>query len=130
MTTLSFDLEQAYSGDEIIVGVGLLATSGESVIDMKLDTGASISTMHHSYLALLGVDDVETGVSSVLFIANGDSRPAWIHPVAINFFGVGLTIDVAFCPSWEMENLLGMRGFMDQVVFAVDHARHRLFLSL
>ena len=66
MTTLSFDLEQAYSGDEIIVGVGLLATSGESVIDMKLDTGASISTMHHSYLALLGVDDVETGVSSVL----------------------------------------------------------------
>ena len=110
MTTLSFDLEQSYGDEGIFIAVGLLADASGSVVEMKLDTGAAISTMHHSYLELLGIDDIASGASATLFLANGDGRPAWIHPVRINFFGVPLTIDVAFCPEWSMENLLGMRG--------------------
>lgn len=37
--------------------------------------------------------------------------------------GRELTIDAAFCPAWpEMKNLLGMRGFFDQIRFSLDHA--------
>lgn len=130
MTTLTFDLEHTYGDDGIYIGVGLLVGAGGAIVEMKLDTGAAISTMHHSYLGVLGIDDVATGSAATLFLANGEGRPAWIHPVAINFFGVSMTIDVAFCPSWSMENLLGMRGFMDQVKFAVDHAKRRLYMNL
>lgn len=61
-------------------------------------------------------------------VANKDSQPAWIHPVEIEFFGRPLTIEAAFCPAWDMKNLLGMRGFFDQVVIAFDHAEQRLYV--
>jgi len=97
---------------------------------MLLDTGASFSTLHHDLLSSLGITDVESGQLATIFVANGQFERCWIHPVEIELLGRRMAIQAAFCPAWEMRNLLGMRGFMDQVTFAVDHAQRRLYLNL
>lgn len=130
MTTLDFDLEYAYNGDEIVIDVRVMSGERESHAEMILDTGTNFSTLHHSVLRELGILDVTTGTKASISVAGGQTAVCWLHLIVMEIFGTRLTVDVAFCPEWEMKNLLGMRGFMDQVVFAVDHARHRLFLSL
>jgi predicted aspartyl protease len=129
LTSLDFDVEYAYNDDEIVIGVLMPSSRGGTRADLVLDTGTNFSTLHHSLLRSLGIFDVTTGRQATISLAGGQSATCWLHPIVMEIFGTRLTVDVAFCSEWEMKNLLGMRGFMDQVVFAVDHARHRLYLN-
>jgi hypothetical protein len=71
---------------------------------------------------------VREGELVELEAANRDSAPAWVHPVEIDVLGRRLTIQAAICPDWDTKNLLGMRGFLDQMVVAFDHAQRRLYV--
>ena len=128
MIGIDFDEEYAYAGDKI-VAVVRLTRAPIFPLEMVLDTGSTVSTMNHLLLEPLGIRDVETGRPGSLAVANGETAVCWVHPVDIQAFGRAYSIDVAFCPEWNLRNLLGMRGFMDQLVFAVDHAEHRLYLK-
>jgi hypothetical protein len=69
------------------------------------------------------------GAPATLTVANADTAAGWVHDIEIDLLGRRLVIPVVFCPDWNMRNLLGMRGFMDQLTFAVDHRAHRLYLK-
>ncbi len=129
MTNIEFDLEYAYSGDEIVVAVSLPSAPDAPPFEMLLDTGSSFSTLHHDLLPLLGIDDLGAGTAATIVVAGGQLERCWIHAVEIELLGRRMTIQAAFCPAWDMMNLLGMHGFMDQLTFAVDHRAHRLYLK-
>jgi len=42
-----------------------------------------------------------------------------------------MTIPVSFCPSWPTgtPNLLGMEGFFDQLLIALEHREKKIYLS-
>ena len=130
MTSIEFDLEYAYSGDEITFVVSFPTALTDTRVEMLLDTGASFSTLHHDLLPALGIENVESGTPGTIFVANGGIERCWIHAVEIELLGRRMAIQVAFCPAWDMRNLLGMRGVMNQVTFAVDHAKRRLYINL
>lgn len=123
MTSASASHSFTYSGHKVLLPVALLDSPGEAVIQMVLDTGASVTTLSSTVLPMLGITDVRSGQHVVMSIANDDVQDAWIHPVRIEFMGREMIIDVAFCPAWpHMKNLLGMRGFFDQMRVTLDHA--------
>jgi predicted aspartyl protease len=127
MKVLRFANEHPYTGHKALVSVRLIGAPVPMRLNMVIDSGAEVTVMHRELLAVLGIDDVTTGIAIQLMVANKESQPAWIHRVEIECFGRRMTIDAAFCPAWDMKNLLGMRGFFDQVVIAFDHAEQRLY---
>ncbi|MDP9236741.1 MAG: hypothetical protein M3P30_04985 [Chloroflexota bacterium] len=128
MTTLEFTNELVYSGRKARVAVRLSTASPPIRIDMVLDSGAEVSVINRDFAAPLGISDVTTGEAIELIVANQDSRPAWIHQIPIEVMGRSMMIEAAFCPDWDMANLLGLRGFFDQLVVAFDHANRRLYV--
>lgn len=128
MSSIDFEREHTYSEDKIVLPVRI-ARAPLFELRMVLDTGATVSTMGMSMLSVLGITSVETGRFGSITTANGEEAPCWIHRVDIELLDRPLTIDVAFTPTWRVRNLLGMRGFMDQLVFAVDHHARRLYLK-
>ena len=94
---------------------------------MVLDSGAEISLLNRQFIEPLNLS-VTNGQPIELMVANGDVAPAWIHAVEIDFLGRRLTIQAAICADWDTPNLLGMRGFFDQMVVAFDHAGRKLYV--
>ena len=128
MRAIQFADEHSYTGHKALVAVRLTDARVPIRVDMVVDSGAEVTVLHRDFLAVLGIMNVATGEPIELMVANKDAAPAWIHPVSIEFLGRPMTIEAAFCPSWDMTNLLGMRGFFDQVVIGFDHAEQRLYV--
>ena len=126
MKSFQFENEHAYHDDKALVSVRLLGTRIPTWVQMTIDTGAEISVLNRSLASQLRLK-VEEGRSVGLKVANGDIAAAYVHEVAIDFVGRRLTIPVLICPEWDTENLLGMRGFLDQMVIAFDHAQKRIY---
>ncbi len=63
-------------------------------------------------------------------VQTADNREsiAYIHDLNIEFFGCPMTVPVGFVPDWpeDIDNLLGMKGFFDKLLFGLDH-RMRYF---
>jgi hypothetical protein len=66
--------------------------------------------------------DVEIGK------VNREVERAYIHEFEIDFLGRRMTTPAAICPEWDTQNLLGIRGFFDQMVVAFDHAERRVYV--
>ncbi len=128
MKTIRFASEQRYAGNKALVAVRLTGARVPIRVDMVVDSGAEVTVLNRDFIPVLGISSVTSGEPIELMVANKDARPAWIHPVAIEFFGRPMTVDAAFCPDWDMKNLLGMRGFFDQLVIAFDHRHQRLYV--
>jgi predicted aspartyl protease len=127
VTALEFQREFVYFGDELIIPMTLVRAPHQPSVRMVLDTGADVSLLNRQFVGPLGID-LESGTSIRLELANGDKATAWIHPVEVELLGRTMIIEVAICESWNTANLLGMRGFLDQIVLALDHRRHRLYV--
>ena len=125
MTTLTLNSEHHYKGDKVVVRVRLLQPRITTRVDMTLDTGAEVSVLNRDLVGPLGLT-IEDGDSITVMVANGEVAQAWIHPIDIEFLGRRLTIPVAICPEWDTQNLLGMRGFFDQMIVAFDHANRTI----
>ena len=125
MTTIAFDRDIIYVGHKAIASVRLVEARDPILLEMVLDTGAAISLLNRYFIAELGLA-LHDGEPIELIVANGDSAPAWIHSIVVDVFGRRLTLDTAICPSWDTKNLLGMRGFSDQMVVAFDHGNRTI----
>jgi predicted aspartyl protease len=128
MKSIPFETEHLYAGHKALGSVRLIEARIPLRVDMVVDSGAEITVLNRGFVSVLGIADVHSGEPIELIVANNDSRPAWIHPVKIEVLGRTLTIEAAFCPEWDMKNLLGMRGFFDQLVIAFDHEWRQLYL--
>ena len=91
-----------------------------------LDTGAGVTILNHKYAKHIGIDNVRGGEKISFTTATNQKLLAWIHPVRIEFMGKPMTIDVAFAPTVETANLLGMRSFFEQLTIAFDHKDRRV----
>jgi hypothetical protein len=125
--TLTFASEIEYTGAKVYLPVQLVAVRRLHRIEMVLDTGSEISLLNRRFVAPLGLD-LTAGESISRRVASGEIAQAWIHPVEIEVLGRGMTTEAAFCPDWDTQNLLGMRGFFDQMVIAFEHAQRRIYV--
>jgi hypothetical protein len=125
--TLDFARELTYTGNKVLVRVRLVGARQRHRIEMALDTGSELSILNRRFIGAVGLD-VTAGEPITLMVANGEFTQAWVHPVEIEVFGERMTIEAAFCPDWNTQNLLGMRGFTDQFVVAFDHAHKRIYV--
>ena len=56
----------------------------------------------------------------------------YVHPIALEWLGYRLTVPIAFVPSWaeDIDNLLGMKGFFDQLLVGFHHRERLVYVSL
>lgn len=124
-----FDDRYVYAGDSVTVQIGLTPVTGVPfLINATLDTGAVITAFDISLVRRLGIADVAAGAPTTVRLPNNQLVPAYIHDVTIEIFGHEMTIPVVFCPSFPpgTDNLLGMRGFFEQIRVAFLHGEHTL----
>ena len=127
MTTVSFNSQHSYTGHSIMVDVRLLDSALPYTIQAVLDTGAVISTFDEQIAATIRISDVTTGTPRDYFAADGQKATGYIHVVRVEVWGKTLPIPVAFVPGWKA-NLLGMQGFLEQLIFGLDHARRAYYV--
>lgn len=136
MPSLDFPVEHDYNNGpddhEVAVQIRLFPTAGiPLVINALIDTGASISMFDRSLVPLLGIADVTTGFKFQVTAANNQISDAYAHDIALEFLGQRMTVPVGFCPSWPdgTPNLLGMKGFCDQLHLGLKHRDRLLFVA-
>ena len=131
MTTLSFEREMGY-GDTHTISVPVRLQNLPYLVDAILDTGAAVSSFNRALLPDLGISDVKSGTKIEVRAANNVRRRAYIHTLRAEVLGHTLMIPVAFCPAWPegTKNLLGMRGFFEQVLMAFDHQHRRIYYTI
>lgn len=126
MKALNFDSEHRYSGPRPIVPLTLhTPDGGNPTLFPLLDTGAWTSVFQMSVADLLGIDDVTTGVETPLQLPNGEKLMGYSFPVSVTVLGHTIDIRLTFCPEFSptMTNVLGMRDFFEQIIFAFEHSR-------
>ena len=131
MKRLTFDHEHSYTSHRVTLPVRLIAPTGSRLIVTMLDTGAGISVFDNDLISILEIPNIDSGERIELVVASGETHTAYVHQVEVVLLGQQLSIPVAFCPSWPSgtQNLLGMRGFLDQLVIGLDHAARQLLVS-
>ncbi len=125
MKTLNLWSEHRYDGDKVLASVRLLGARIPTRVEMTLDTGAEISLLNRDFAAHLTLS-IREGEAIELMVANKEVTRAYIHAIDVDFLGRRLTIPAAICPEWDTQNLLGMRGFFDQMVVAFDLANRAI----
>jgi hypothetical protein len=143
VTTLRFQQEHDYGrGDDdhgVHVVVRLFPPGGpELTVNALLDTGAEHSIFDKALLRDLGIADVTAvapeDITWVLPADEADERnkkPAYVHHIAVEWLGYRMTVPIAFVPSWPegIDNLLGMKGFFEELVIALSHRDRMLYVS-
>ena len=136
MAQLDFAVEHDYSAGpddhEVTVQVRLFPIAGiPLVVTALVDTGASISMFDKSLMPLLGIVDVATGQKFEITAANNQVADAFAHDIEIEFLGRRLMVPLGFCPAWPdgTPNLLGMKGFCEQLHIALKHQERLLYVA-
>lgn len=131
---LTFDEELDY-GNRHKISVPIRVENLPYQIQAIIDTGAGVSCFDRAILPDLGIGDVTTGTAIPIRAANDDgSGPAatgYLHPLQIEIFGRSMNIPVAFSLDWPegTANLLGMRGFFEQMLIGFEHQQRRMYYS-
>ncbi|MEX2158667.1 MAG: retropepsin-like aspartic protease [Dehalococcoidia bacterium] len=97
-------------------------------INALLDTGAEHSVFDKALLPLLEIADVTVGTPYLVQTADNREAMGYLHDLDVEFLGYQFTVPVGFVPAWPegIDNLLGMGGFFDQMVFGIDHRTRNL----
>ena len=132
MITLSFDEEWPYANGSHTITVPIRVENLPYWVPAILDTGASVTYLDNALLPHLHIADVRAGPSIPVTVANGEQGTAFLHSLRIEVFNRQLSIQAAFCPDWPpgTKNLLGMRGFFEQILVAFDHGIRRLYYTI
>jgi hypothetical protein len=101
-----------------------------TVIRAMLDTGAAVSVINRQFARHLNVSNI-TDTTDTMTLTLADGRPvlAYVHRLPAEFLGRPLMIDVAFVPTIDTADLIGMRGFFDQMIVAFDHSRRTVHVA-
>ena len=127
---LQFEEEHVYGPQHVAaVPVTFHPNSGSFTISAFLDTGAWTSVFNRSIAPRLGISDITTGEPVELQLPNGSVAVGYAHLVPIEFLGHRLTVPIAFCPDFPTNspNLLGMRGFFEQLRIAFEHGSRKVY---
>lgn len=125
MKALNFDSEHCYGGDKPTVPLTLhTPDGGNPTLFPLLDTGAWTSVFQMSVADLLGIDDVTEGEETPLHLPNGVELMGYSFPANVTVLGHTVDIRLTFCPEFSptMTNVLGMRDFFEQIIFAFEHS--------
>jgi hypothetical protein len=129
---LSFDILHEYSASDAANGILLpiALSSGQSTVTLKasLDTGAAFCIFERGYGESLGLD-VEAGLLTRFGTATGIFE-AYGHTVTISAFGLTFEAMVYFAKEESYgRNVLGRRGWLDQVRVGIVEYESKLYLS-
>ena len=101
-----------------------------TVIKALLDTGSGITVLNRKHAKHLRVPDITSSSEVIeLVLADGGRAQGYIHKMPVEFLGRQLSIDVAFVPAMDTADLIGMRGFFDQMTVAFDHAQRKAYVA-
>lgn len=128
---LTFDEELDY-GDRHRISIPIRVENLPYQVEALIDTGAGVSCFDRALLPDLAIGDVTTGIAIPVRSANDAvAGTGYLHSIRIEIFGRDMTIPVAFCPDWPegTPNLLGMRGFFEQMLIGFDHQQRRMYYS-
>ena len=129
---LSFDILHEYSASDATNGITLQValSTGDSLVTLKasLDTGASFCIFERGYGESLGLD-VETGILTRFGTATGIFE-AYGHTIMISALGLTFEALVYFAKEESYgRNVLGRRGWLDQVRVGIVEYESKLYLS-
>lgn len=129
---LSFEREHRYNtgSDLVWVSIRVHVNARPFAVGALLDTGSWITVFDHALAPLLGISDVTTGQPGSFTAANGQEDEGYIHPLELEFVGRRFTVPVGFIPAWPTgrPNILGMRGFFEQLQIAFVHGNRRFYV--
>ena len=126
---LSFDLVHDYSNAEAIrVPVTLRLGEDETTFNAYLDTGSSFSVFERGHAELLGLD-VESGTLVRIGTVTG-AFDAYGHMLTLKTLGYSFDVTVYFAANDDFKrNVLGRRGWLDQVRLGIVEYESRLYLG-
>lgn len=135
-TTISFRQELFYDGpdddDRVNVVIRILNDNGPPLAaNALIDTGAEDCIFDMEYANLLGLD-VPDGERFTIQTADNQEATAYRHLLKVEFLGHGFDVPVGFVPEWadrRIDNLLGTKGFLDQMVLGLDHSSRTLYVT-
>ncbi len=134
MIQLTFTREHPYSSASHLVNVPIrIRPTGSAPFAERaiLDTGAAISRFDKSILPKVGIGDITSGTPWPVRVADNVEYPGYMHNIEIEFLSRVMRIPAVFCDDWDVvDNLLGMRGFFEQMLAAFDHAKRKFYFTV
>ena len=130
MHQLDFDTLHTYGTDKNGVEVPVTLRLGQNVVRFpaRLDAGAAFCVFERGYAETLGLA-VETGSPRRFSTAVG-SFDAFGHLLTLETLGYSLDVTVYFAAEESFNrNVLGRRGWLDQVRLGIVEYEGKLFLS-
>lgn len=125
---LTFASAHDYGTDAIIIPVVLRLGNAAARTDAYLDTGATFCVFKRSLAEPLGLE-VETGEPLRLSTVT-DSFDAYGHMLTLETFGYSFDVTVYFAAHEAFNrNVLGRRGWLDQVRLGLVEYESKLYLS-
>jgi len=125
---LTFASAHDYGTDAIIIPVILRLGNAASRTDAYLDTGATFCVFKRSLAEPLGLE-VETGEPLRLSTVTG-SFDAYGHSLTLETLGYSFDVTVYFAANEAFaRNVLGRRGWLDQVRLGLVEYESKLYLS-
>lgn len=127
---LSFDTEYTYPTEDIGILVPVRLSVGGDFIDFdaRVDTGASFCIFNRGYGEALGIDveagqPVQVGTATGMFDAFG-------HTLMLTTLGQSFEVMIYFAKEATFRrNVLGRRGWLDQVRLGIIDYDGKLYLS-
>lgn len=106
-----------------------LKSGGEDVpCEAKIDTGSSFCVFARNIAEQLGLD-VESGLRRVIGTVTG-TFVIYLHEVSLSVAGFELDALIGFAADASFQrNVLGRRGFLEQVVLGLNDYEGKLYLS-
>ena len=125
---MTFTSEHDYGTDAIIIPIILRLGNSAAKADAYLDTGATFCVFKREIAALLGLE-VETGEPLRLSTVTG-SFDAYGHMLTLETLGYSFDVTVYFAAHESFSrNVLGRRGWLDQVRLGLVEYESKLYLS-
>lgn len=125
---LRFDSSHDYGTEAIVIPVVLRLGNTAARTDAYLDTGATFCVFKRSLAEPLGLE-IETGMPLRLSTVTG-SFDAYGHALTLETLGYSFDVMVYFAAQEAFtRNVLGRRGWLDQVRLGLIEYESKLYLS-
>ncbi|MFL6257194.1 MAG: aspartyl protease family protein [Pyrinomonadaceae bacterium] len=127
---LSFSESLSYDAGKTGITVPVTLRLGQAQVncEAKVDTGAFLCVFARSYGEQLGLD-VADGLRQVIGTVTG-SFVAYLHEVDFTVAGLEFSAFIAFAEEETFQrNVLGRRGFLEQVTLGLVDYEGKLYLS-
>ena len=126
--SLSFDVEHNYSSEGISLPVTLRHGQDKVTFEADLDTGSTFCIFNRGHAETLGLN-VESGDPARFNTVTG-SFDAYGHMLTLETLGYSFDVTVYFAAHENLKrNVLGRRGWLDQVRLGIVEYESKLYLS-